>query len=155
MIRTSAQLCLCIGLFVGMTAAQTDPERDDIAALRQFKLVDLPNAYAAQDTAALRTMLAERYERIGFDGERTNRETEIARAAENKPAHDSFTFAIDRLDVFENGTAIVSGVGTVHGKDSDGAYVLTYASSNTFLKFRGSWKLVASHVSGRKVSRPG
>jgi ketosteroid isomerase-like protein len=59
-------------------------------------------------------------------------------------------FTIRRLEVFENGTAIVAGEGTIKGKDKDGSYVLTYQSSNVLIKRSGLWKAIASHVSGIK-----
>jgi ketosteroid isomerase-like protein len=62
----------------------------------------------------------------------------------------ALTFEIRRLDVFENGTAIAAGTGTIRGKDEYGPYVGQYQSTNVLIKRDGQWRAVASHVSGYK-----
>lgn len=135
--------------------AQQRSDPADAEALRQFKLVDLPRAYKVQDTTTLRSLLHDRYERIGFDGERSNKDEEIARAGRQRPTYDTLWFEIHRLDLFDETTAIVSGTGRVEGRDAQGAYRMSYLSSNVLLKVGGRWLLVNSHVSGRELVRPG
>ena len=78
---------------------------------------------------------------------------EIDWISKNKPSYDSLTFQIRRLEIFDNGTAVVAGTGTIRGKDKDGPYVGAYQSSNIFIKRDGVWRAVASHVSGYKQSK--
>jgi hypothetical protein len=51
---------------------------------------------------------------------------------------------------FENGSAIVAGRGIVSGTDEQGPYTLEYQSTNVLIKRDGTWRAVASHVSGIK-----
>jgi hypothetical protein len=69
------------------------------------------------------------------------------------PGYDSLRFSIRRLDVFENGTAVVAGTGTVFGRDSLGPYTVSYQSSNIMIRRQGQWRAVASHVSGVQPPR--
>ena len=57
---------------------------------------------------------------------------------------------IKRLEIFENGTAVVAGTGHIQGRDADGPYKVEYQSSNILIKRGGLWKAVASHVSGAR-----
>lgn len=147
-------IVLTISLTATVFVQAQDAYSRDVHELRKFKLVDLPRAYRRQDTTALRLMLGERYERIGFEGDRTTKEEEILRAGHARPTYDTLWFEIHRLDVFQNGSAIVSGTGRVKGRDAQGPYDMSYLSSNTFVKTAGRWLLVNSHVSGRKLVRP-
>jgi ketosteroid isomerase-like protein len=60
-----------------------------------------------------------------------------------------------RLEIFENGTAVVSGTGRMEGEDENGPYKITYQSSNVLIKRQGQWKAIASHVSGVKAVNEG
>ena len=59
---------------------------------------------------------------------------------------DSFYFKIKRLEILENGTAIICGTGYVNNNQ----IASTYQSSNFLIKRNGQWKAYASHVSGYK-----
>jgi len=78
----------------------------------------------------------------------TTRADELEWVSNNKPGYDSLTFELKRLDVFENGTAIAAGTGTIRGTDADGPYVAQYQSTNVLIKRDGKWRAIASHVSG-------
>jgi hypothetical protein len=121
---------------------------DDEKALREIKEVLWPKAYREQDTTLLDRLLADEFQMIDGSGEWSTKADEMKWVKENRPGYDSLTFQIKRLDVFENGTAIVSGTGTVKGRDSSGPYVAEYQSSNVLIKRKGAWRAVASHVSG-------
>lgn len=146
-------LAIVLGSFVA--DAQTHPENgDDRAFLRRLKTVEWPRAYREQDAAFLDRLLADEFERIGFDGTRSSKLEELARVRASRPDYDTLSFEITRLDVFDNGTAVVSGIGTVTGRDEQGPYTMTYASSNVLLKKDGRWRAISSHVSGRTIQRP-
>ena len=123
---------------------------DDEKALREIKEVLWPRAYREQDTALLDRLLADEFQMIDGSGLWSTKADEMKWVKENRPEYDSLTFQIKRLDVFENGTAIVAGTGTVKGRDSAGPWVAEYQSSNVLIKRKGAWRAVASHVSGFK-----
>jgi len=85
---------------------------------------------------------------IDDEGVWSTKADQMKRVATSKPPYDSLVFSIRRLDIFENGTAIVAGTATIHGADDNGPYVAEYQSSNVLIKRDGAWKAVASHVSG-------
>jgi hypothetical protein len=118
--------------------AQT-PEEDK-AKLRYFKTVEWPKAYREQDTILLNRLLADEFQMIEASGDVSTKRAEIDYIKKHKPSYTSFVYNIQRLDIFENGTAIVSGTGTILGRDEDGAYETTYASSNVLIKRRGQWR---------------
>lgn len=138
-------IVLCLSVFSQdvVVAQQSDAE-----ILRRLKTVDWPRAYREQDVALLDKILAEEFERIGDDGGRSSKRDEIEYIRKNRPSYSTFIFEITRLEVFENGTAIISGVGNVKGSDAKGSYTTRYSSSNVLIKRGGEWKAVASHVSG-------
>jgi hypothetical protein len=141
-------ITLCGAAAAGASAT---PQRSaDEAAIRELKEVLWPRAYFEQDTDLLGRILAPEFQMVDGDGTWSTRAAELEWVAKNKPGYDSLTFEIKRLDVFENGTAIAAGTGTIRGKDGDGPYVAQYQSTNVLIKRGGSWRAVASHVSGYK-----
>ena len=90
---------------------------------------------------------------IGSEWITSNKKGQINYISTHKPDYVSFTFAIKRLEIFENNTAIVSGTGTIRRKDTDGMYDLVYQSSNVLIKRGNEWKAIASHTSGDKIIR--
>jgi hypothetical protein len=122
----------------------------DEALLREIKLTLWPRAYSTSDSKLLDRILADEFQSVDDEGNWSTKAEEMAWVAANKPGHDSFVFTIRRLDIFENGTAVLAGTGTIRGKDEKGAYVVEYQSSNIFIKRDGAWKAVASHVSGSR-----
>ena len=144
----SLTLALCGALALG-TAGEADRSADEVA-LRELKEVLWPKAYFEQDTELLGRILAPEFQMVDGDGNWSTKAAELDWVAKNKPGYDSLTFEIRRLDVFENGTAIAAGTGTIRGKDEDGPYVGQYQSTNVLIKRDGQWRAVASHVSGYK-----
>lgn len=128
--------------------AATDIPDADRAALHQLKEVDWPKAYATQDTKLLDTILAEEFQSIDANGEWSTKAKELEFIRQNKPWYDSLVYKIKRIEIFENGTAIVAGEGTIRSAGKDGPVTIKYQSSNVLLKRNGKWKAVASHVSG-------
>lgn len=141
-------LALCGALALG-TAGAADRTADE-AALREIKEVLWPKAYFEQDVELLGRLLAPEFQMVDGDGNWTTRADELDWVSKNKPGYDSLTFELKRLEVFENGTAIAAGTGTIRGKDEDGHYVAQYQSTNVLIKRDGAWRAIASHVSGYK-----
>ena len=135
---------------LALAPEQTIAQSDDEQTLRYLKEVAWPKAYKTQDTELLGQILAEEFQMIRADGEWSNKAKELDYIEHNEPAYDSLTFVITRLDVFENGTAIVAGTGIIRGRNADGPYVTEYQSSNVLIKREGRWQAIASHVSGVK-----
>jgi hypothetical protein len=123
---------------------------DDATTLREIKQMLWPRAYFTQDTALLDRILADDFQMIDGDGNWSAKSDEIEWVSRNKPSYDGLEYTIRRLDIFENGTAIVAGTGTIRGRDQEGPYVMEYQSSNVFIKRDGTWRAVASHVSGAR-----
>lgn len=98
-------------------------------------------------------ILADEFKMIGSDGEYSTKKEQIQYIKTHKPNYISFKFEIKRLEIFENGTAIVSGTGTIRRKDDKGEYDLIYQSSNVLVKRNNEWKAVASHTSGDRIVR--
>ena len=128
--------------------AAGEPARgDDEATLRHFKTVLWPQAYRTQDTDLLDRMLHDSFQMIDAEGNRSTKAAEIAWVSENQWNPGSFTYRIERLDIFNGGTmAIIDGTGV--------AERYSYQSSNILIKDDGEWRAVASHVSGFRATGP-
>lgn len=121
---------------------------EDIAILTHLKTVDWPKAYREQDNVLLDRILHENFEMIDAQGMSYTKEDELKYIKANKPDYTSFEYKIERLDIFENGTAVVAGKGVIENEDDGGPYILSYMSSNILIKENGLWQAIASHVSG-------
>jgi len=150
------RLLLCMPLLSLVLQAQVPQpgQAEDEALLRQLKEQVWPRAYFEQDVAALSGILAEEFVLVNAAGQWTTKAEELARVAAGKPGYDSLVFTIKRLEVFENGTAIVAGEGLLRG-GSAGAAGMSYQSTNVLIKRDNRWQAIASHVSGvRSLDAP-
>lgn len=111
-----------------------------------MKEVEWPKAYREQDTVLLDRILGDDFQMVRDNGDWSNKEKEMQRIKESAPSYDEFRFEIKRLEVHENGTAVVAGTGHVL-KDS---IKTIYQSSNILIQRKGVWKAILSHVSGVK-----
>ena len=141
-------IVLLVGLLIALSPQHTHAQSEDEKVLRNMKEVEWPKAYREQDVALLDRILAEEFQMIDASGEWSDKEKELEWISNNKPGYDSLKFVITRLDIFENGTAIVAGTGIIHNEDAQGPYVMEYQSSNVLIKRDGLWKAISSHVSG-------
>ncbi|MBD8527063.1 nuclear transport factor 2 family protein [Pseudomarimonas arenosa] len=121
---------------------------DDINTLRHLKQVLWPQAYRTQDVQLLDGILADEFQMIDADGVWSSKAEELEYIRTTPPNYHSLSYAINRIEVFENGTAIIAGQGTIRGEGNNGPYVLTYQSSNVLIKRNQAWRAIASHVSG-------
>lgn len=139
-------------IIIQSCSTSKDTKKDE-ETLRHLKEVEWPKAYREQDTALLDRILADEFKMIGSDGIRSHKKAELEYIKTHKPSYESFRFNIDRLEIFENNTAIVSGIGIINYKDSAGPYEIHYSSSNVLIKRNGMWKAISSHTSGDSVIR--
>lgn len=137
-------------LFLLLLAIPSLALADDEATLRELKEVLWPRAYAEQDVELLDRILADEFQLVDAEGNWSTKAEELAWIADNAPNYDGFEFQIRRLEIFENGTAIVAGQGVITGTSENGPYMATYQSTNVLIKRDGQWRAVASHVSGVK-----
>ena len=146
-----------IGIVGASALFAAEPARDqesDKTRLRELKEVLWPKAYREQDPALLAQILADEFESIDAEGNRSTKAEELVYVRKNKPSYDSFRFVIRRLQIFENRTAVVSGTGYIETKARDGkkGSKIEYQSSNVFIERDGRWQAISSHVSGIKKS---
>jgi hypothetical protein len=114
--------------------------RTDVETLRHFKTVLWPQAYRTQDVALLDRMLHDSFEMIDADGNRSTKQDELDYIRDNAWDPGEFEYRIERLEIYRSRFAIVDGTGM--------ATAYTYTSSNVLIKEGGSWRAIASHVSG-------
>lgn len=126
---------------------------NDEATLREFKTVLWPKAYGEQDTVLLDQLLHDDFQMIDDNGDSYTKVDEMEYISNYGPSYDEFEYEITRLDIFENGTAVISGTGTMKGVEAGEAYITKYKSSNSLVKVDGEWKAISSHVSGVKEER--
>jgi hypothetical protein len=124
---------------------ETISEKDE-QELKYLKEVEWPKAYREQDTLLLDRILGDDFQMIDNSGAWTNKQDEMNWIKENGTSYDTFRYEIKRLDINENGTAIICGTGHILNDSVE----TIYHSSNILIKRSGVWKAVASHVSGVK-----
>lgn len=130
--------------------AATEAGRSDEAILREIKEVLWPRAYREGDVALLDRILAKEFQMVDAAGEWSNKAAELDYIAKNRPTYRSFRFEIKRLEILENGTAVIAGRGVVIAAEGDAFGDFEYQSSNILIKRDGRWQAIASHVSGVK-----
>ncbi|MBT8235484.1 MAG: DUF4440 domain-containing protein [Bacteroidia bacterium] len=116
----------------------------DMDSLRYLKEVEWPNAYREQDTMLLDRILGDDFQMVTADGEWSNKALQMERIKAAPMDHDHFIYEIKRLEILENGTAIIAGTGHIINDSTE----TNYQSSNILIKREGIWKAVLSHVSG-------
>lgn len=115
-------------------------ETPDEAALRHLKTVLWPQAYRSQDTELLARILDDSFQMIDAEGNRSDKQKELAWVTKNAWNPGTFEYRIERMDIYDGRWAIVDGTGV--------AEKYSYESSNVLIKRDGQWRAVASHVSG-------
>lgn len=115
-------------------------DSDDRAVLRHFKMVLWPRAYRMGDVELLDRMLHDSFEMIDAAGNTTTKADELAWISDNDWSPGRFDYSIERLSIYDNGVAVVSGEGV--------ATSYSYRSSNVLIKESGYWRAISSHVSG-------
>nr|WP_299382433.1 nuclear transport factor 2 family protein [Allomuricauda sp.] len=114
--------------------------------LMNLKEVQWPKAYREQDTVLLDAILGDDFQMIDNAGNWSDKSGELEWIKQHAATHDSFRYEIKRLDILDNGTALICGTGHI----VNDTVKSIYQSSNILIKRDGQWKAVASHVSGFK-----
>lgn len=125
---------------------ETKITEKDREILRHLKEVEWPHAYANQDTVLLDRILGDDFKMIDQSGSWYTKADELDWIKENATQHDSFYYEIKRLDILDNGTAIICGTGHILNDSKRSIY----QSSNVLVKRNNAWEAVLSHVSGSK-----
>lgn len=122
---------------------------EDIAALREAKLVAWPALYENNDADGLSRFLTDDFVVLNADGSSEKKADVIAWVRANKWANADNGFRYDIQDIVFYGpdTANVFGVGSFNGKGPDGACRLRYTSANIFVQQDGRWRPAFSHTS--------
>ena len=148
-------MLLLSGLVVGLSApTRAATSASDEAELREIKEVLWPRAYREGDVALLDRLLADEFRLIDAEGGWSDKAAELEHVAKKRWVNRSFRFEIRRLEVFENGTAVVAGRGVAIGPESDPDGGYQYQSSNILIRRAGRWQAIASHVSGVRDLTP-
>lgn len=121
-------------------------KKAELEKLRHLKQVEWPQAYREQDTVLLDRILGDDFQMITNDGEWSNKALQMERIKAAPMDHDKFWYDIKRLEILENGTAIIAGTGHMINDSKE----TIYQSSNVLEYREGVWKAVLSHVSGVK-----
>ncbi|MFK7953011.1 MAG: nuclear transport factor 2 family protein [Ekhidna sp.] len=133
------------------SSSQSVISDDDSKAVENILKVLSPKAYNEQDTALLNQILHEKFQLVDDEGSRFSKSDEMEYASKYGPSYDSYEYDVKSLDLYDNGTALVSGEGTIKGINVAGqAYVTTYKTSDVLIKEDGNWRMINSHVSGVK-----
>ncbi len=150
-----AILALLVACSTQTPAQQQTPtiSDTDYETVRNLKIVSFAKAYEEQDTVLLDQILHDTYQLVDDGGEVYSKRDEIEYISKYGPSYDSFSFEILKLEIYENGTATVFGIGTITGTDISGAYSQTYKSSDVFVKEGERWRAITTHVSGVKETR--
>ncbi|NND03224.1 MAG: nuclear transport factor 2 family protein [Acidimicrobiia bacterium] len=110
------------------------------ATLRHFKTVLWPQAYRTGDGEMLARMLHDSFEMVDAEGNVSTKADELDYVENNHWDPGEFEYRIERLSIYDNGTAVITGQGV--------ASSYSYRSSNALVKQGGEWRAVNSHVSG-------
>lgn len=124
---------------------------DDEGIIKNLKQTLYTKAYSARDTSLLDEILHDSFVLVDDNGDTYTKQDELSYIKNYESSFTEYTFEVERIDLFDNGTAIVFGKGIMKGETSDGAYIATHKSSDSMIKdANGSWSIIASHVSGVK-----
>ena len=122
-------------LFCGTVAADQDLEQ-----LQHIKLNLWPQAYRTQDVELLASILHLQFQMTDAKGRVSTRSEELSGLKDYQWNPENFVYHIERLEVFNQQTAVISGRG-----ETD---TYSYRSSNVLIKEHGRWQAILSHVSG-------
>ena len=127
---------------------QSNIDKDEAKEQLTFlKETQWPKAYREQDTTLLNQILGDDFQMIDASGAWTNKQDELQWIKKNSTNYDSFYYEIRRLDLLDNGTAIICGTGHIYNDTTK----TIYQSSNVLEWRNDEWKAVLSHVSGIKT----
>ena len=144
------QLLICLTIFnfsCKESSKVTEVNSNEMEMLRNLKEVEWPKAYREQDTLLLDRILGEDFKLIDQEGNWYSKKDELDWIKGNATSYDSFFYEIKRLEILENGTAVICGTGHIFNDSVKSIY----QSSNILIKRDEKWKAILSHVSGVKV----
>ena len=147
-MRILTTLILIIAFF-SCEPVQDEPKPNQEQALGELthlKEVLWPKAYREQDTLLLDKILGDDFRMIDASGIWSDKEFEMNWIKKNSTSYDSFYYEIKRLEILDNGTAIICGTGHIFNDTTE----TIYQSSNVLEWRKNEWKAVLSHVSGIK-----
>jgi len=148
-------LVLTLFIFIlNLSYAQANSKKttheNDLAYLTQLKQQVWPTIYKTSDVAGLNDLTHEDFVIVDPKGVTTPKTEELAFLKTYRWPHKEFEYDIQRINIFENNTAIVAGQGRASGTNDKGDYCFTYVSTNVLIKISDQWIAIQSHVSGYK-----
>ena len=107
--------------------------------------------YPNKDTALVSSLYHPDFKLADDEGTVFDRSSEMKYVADYGDAYENFSFDIENICLYENGTAVVFAKCRFMGTNLDGSiFSKEYLQSLTFSTINQEWKIVYSHVSGVK-----
>jgi ketosteroid isomerase-like protein len=152
--RTGKTLCLILFALFGVVCAQgqakplqATPTPAVESELRQLELAWL-DAYDNNDAAAMERIVADDFQITYGDGRILNKKQTIAGLKPSAPKDaNSEQYTEDSVVRVYGNTAIITGVYIYKHRDSDKETMSRSRYTDTYLKRKGRWQVVSSHLS--------
>ena len=123
-------------------------------AINELLKVTWPNAIVNKDKDQLDQILNDDYEKMDALGNWFNKESAINKSYFSIFAPDSIIVEVTRIRFMgiRNAFAVTRSVEV--SNNEEGKYMTSYWSSHLLERRDRNWKVVSTHVSGRKISKP-
>ena len=107
--------------------------------------------YPSKDTVLVDDLYHPKFNLVDDEGSVFTKDAELSYVRDYGDQYENFTFTIDKVHNYGNGSAVVSASCKFSGTDVGGQVFITeYYQSLTFSRFPEGWKIIYSQVSGVK-----
>ena len=123
-------------------------------AIKELLKVTWPKAIVDKDKDQLDLILNDDYEKMDALGNWFNKESAMSKSYISLFAPDSIIVEVTRVRFMgiRNALAVTRSIEV--SNNEEGRYSTSYWSSHLLERRERSWKVVSTHVSGRKISKP-
>lgn len=123
-------------------------------AINKLLQVTWPEAIVEGDADLLDKILNDDFEKVDALGNWSNKEDEINSSHASLVPPDSIIVEVTRIRFMGVRNALAVTRSTEVSNNEEGRYSTSYWSSHLLEIMGQDWKVLASHISGRKISRP-
>jgi len=124
-------------------------------AIKELLTLTWPKAIVNRDSTLLSQILGDEYEKVDSFGNWFNKSGEIERTSALDFAPDSVFVEVTRTHFMGIKNALAVSRSVELSNNEEGKYSTSYWSSHLLERRGSNWKVISSHVSGRKISMPG